>query len=141
MPLKEDDIKPGIVASLDSEAIGDDDLIKCVGNDKTFIRRGVFLCVSVDGEVCSWLYVAFCANKKAPRFRVDQYWKTDGGGAWVNKYQFIQDVRKLFSGPKKSFVYAGRYEFEYSSEIIRPSISSDGLVRLLEEIEKHKTTA
>lgn len=133
MPLKPNDITPGIVAyfavahlrasakSLDYQSLPD--------------RDGPFLCVQVDGDRSAWL--GLTSRQKSWfwwHLPIPPAHKLGGSPRWRGEYTAVNDLRKPIQGPSRVFVCASQ-RVDVIPWWLRPKVSDEGLAAIWDAMD------
>ncbi len=128
------DIVAGAVATLHGDQLKNDPLVS--GHNwptDGVIGMRPFLCIrSVNG--CSeWLEL----TKQWSRHRlcIDS-WKNPGSGQWNTLKSYVNDARRVISGPDDSFISASQKEIPYLAPG-RPSICALGVRAVLDKVASY----
>ena len=135
MPLRNDEIQPGIVAIFDGKVLQSDPNVTSPDHDG-IVRSGPFLCIRVKDGVSVWLHLTRQPKGKL-RLELDKSWRVDGSPDWQQtEASYINDARKPFTAPNASFVAASQGEIEFTWHA-RPKISSVGVEAAIKEVAKY----
>lgn len=135
MPLLRYEVRTGAVAILDSAQLCESDEISYSGYKQEF-RVGPFVCLLTNGEQSAWLSLTTRHDCRCQRLELKPEWRLDGSDLWRSKPQFVHDVRHVFVGPTRIFMFAGEKEYSYRIHK-RPRISALGVEAILEEMDKY----
>lgn len=135
MPLAVAEIIAGNVAILDGDMLIADPDVQ--NGDHGFIGKRPFLCIDANEEDCSWMLLTTQVNRK--RLLLDK-WKIPGSVQWMAQPQYLHDARKIFRGPKTSFIGASIGELPHNPHP-RPKISDEGVSSVKAEIQKYQPTS
>lgn len=135
MPLLRYEIRTGVVAILDSARLCESDEISYSGLNPEF-RVGPFVCLQTNAEQSAWLSLTTRHDCHYQRLELKPEWRLDGSDLWRSRAQFVNDVRHVFVGPTRIFLFAGEKEYSYRIHK-RPRISAVGVKAILEEMDKY----
>lgn len=133
MTLSVNEIKPGAVAILDSDALLRDNRIRKQWQQP--FRLGPFVCVHTEGGESAWFSLTTARNPM--RLELRRAWLLDGSPHWRSVEQYLTDARKPYVGPNEAFCEASQKEIDYDSRHMRPRISPVGLRAIIEESMKY----
>ena len=133
MILRLDEIKPGVVAWLDTAALFNDSRVRRVGDGPPF-RAGPFLCVEIGPGYTSWLNLTTRSSPHPTRMHLRAQWWLHGVRHDLETY--INDVREPWTGRDVAFVDASHNETPVH---IRPQLNRQGLNAVREMMSKYPT--
>lgn len=126
MPIRPDEISPGIVAYLCTMTLKLDRRVvmdrENIGDMKT---NRPYVCVETDGGRCSWIPLT-SRNPRGSRLVVEQEWRRGGSERWQTGDVYVQCFGKEASGPRRSFVLAAA-EHDLHSPLTRPWLIQEGM--------------
>ena len=131
MALRLEDIFVGAVAYFDDQLLLAE--VEIDGGGTTLDRPGPFACVQVKGSSSVWIPIT--GESRLERLLIKAEWRQHGSDKWKEDDQFVNDGLNTFLGPNDAFVRAGAKESPFKM-YRRPRISSEGVVAILEEIDK-----
>jgi hypothetical protein len=129
MPLTNAEIKVGIVAYLDVEALNSDSSVTKPSSLAT--RNGPFVCFATKGQESAWVEIS--TQYREERLEIEKAWRKGGAGAWLSEKQYVNDGSSSYVGPKMSFVAASVGVDKFTATT-RPRVSPDGTKAILEEV-------
>lgn len=139
MPLWIDEIAPGVVAMLDARMLSNDGrVLRSDYNHSIDTKVRPYICIAVNGDECGWVPVSsqqFYSAGRYERLLIKPEWKRGTGLGWMAVEQYLQDGRKLLTGPCSAFARASHREKPLVGE--RPSITSEGLAAIISQLEIH----
>ena len=130
MPFREVEIRPGMIAWFDVEALNNDRQVIQPASPPT--RVGPFVCVEKVGGRSVW--TEFTHVYSADRLLIDQSWIVNRPKAWGADETYLNDGRTTYVGPDRSFVDAASAQDTYQGTTSRPYLNRDGVAAVIREI-------
>lgn len=134
MALRLDEIRPGVVAVMDTSRLLRDPRLRRIATD--IFRSGPFVCIAVEPGRTVWLKITTKPGNWHQRFPIRREWRHAGSALWRKGDQYIGDVREPYTGRDVVFTDAATVEpvFPYG----RPFIDLHGVAAILAEMDRWK---
>lgn len=132
MALTVDEIRPGVVAVLDTSTLLRDRRLTRRGDD--MFRSGPFVCIAVEAGRTIWLKITTKPGQHHQRFAIEPQWRHNGSALWRKGEQYLGDMRDQYVGRDVVFIDAAVHEPPFPFG--RPYIDAAGVAAIFAEMDR-----
>jgi hypothetical protein len=133
MPLKLNEIVPGIVAYFDVSLLNRHSDLKQPASPTP--RDGPFVCFAAVDGASAWAPIS--QQYRPERLLIKRAWRLGGNGAWISEEQYLNDGRTTYVGASQVFVEAAM-RIDKCSAPNRPQVAPEGVAAIIAEVHKRR---